>query len=219
MEQTRFDLRSLSPAILNLWLLLVYSKSQPAIVILLFSCNSYLPLRGVWRTQHSPLGWLQRSRTTHFTGFLKLNGKKVKLINKCMEYQIYSRRLLIYLQKLNEFHSRILVPNETSITNTTLKEDFSWFCFYSGKVVSDFYNLKPALARLAYFCRTRISSCYLWWLWSPSFITLLVYVGSLEELTVYHSNLYSGKQWLDASGAKKLRNDSQCEIIKHYAAK
>ena len=168
MEQTRFDLRSLSPAIRNLWLLLVYSKSQPAIVILLFSCNSYLPLRGVWRTQHSPLGWLQRSRTTHFTGFLKLNGKKVKLINKCMEYQIYSRRLLIYLQKLNEFHSRILVPNETSITNTTLKEDFSWFCFYSGKVV-DFFNPKPALARLPYFCRApRIRACYLWWLWNPT---------------------------------------------------
>ena len=145
--------------------------------------------------------------------------KKLNQSNKCIDYQIYSRKLLLYLQKLNEFHSRILFPNETSITNTTLKEDFSWFCFYSGKVVSDFYNLKPALARLAYFCRTRISSCYLWWLWSPSFITLLVYVGSLEELTVYHSNLYSGKQWLDASGAKKLRNDSQCEIIKHYAAK
>ena len=214
-----FDLRWLSPAIRNLWLLLVYLASQSVIIILLFSYDSYLPLRGVGRTQHSPLGWLQRSRTTHFTGFLKLNGKKVKSINKCIDYQIYSRKLLLYLQKLNEFHSRILFPNETSITNTTLKEDFSWFCFYSGKVVSDFYNLKPALARLAYFCRTRISSCYLWWLWSPSFITLLVYVGSLEELTVYHSNLYSGKQWLDASGAKKLRNDSQCEIIKHYAAK
>lgn len=63
-----------------------YSVSQPAIVILLFSYYSYLPLRGVWRTQHSPLGWLQRSRTTHFTGFLKLSGKNSKLINKCNDY-------------------------------------------------------------------------------------------------------------------------------------
>lgn len=66
--------------------LIDYSVSQQAIAILLFSYDSYLPLRGVWRTKHSPLRWLQRSRTTHFTGFLKLSGKKSTLRNKCIDY-------------------------------------------------------------------------------------------------------------------------------------
>lgn len=123
----------------------------------MYGSNTHLPFRSITRTEHSPLGWLQRSRTRYFPGFFKLR------INTCHHTKCRNiRKSRQHLRNSMSFHFKsfdrpITLFNIFFVCNLILTY-FYLYTEFSYLLTDDMAKANPLVIWSCLICFT-ISNC------------------------------------------------------------